>query len=155
MDSVIKLNQPDKLELVLQLNSSQLLFGLFLIGIILLIFLYKKKSLLHSFKAQKHYLHPKNLVVGIAVFIFLACVSFCPNNHNTSLHQLFHIYEPMSRHHRLSKKFNTDVTISQPHKAPPPPWGLSVMTWFAWILCSLFKPFTQNGIKLYSFKFHT
>lgn len=106
MDSAIKLNQPDKLELVLQLNSSQLLFGLFLIGITLLIFLYKKKSLLHSiclFKAQKHYLHPKNLVVGIAVLIFLACVSFCPNNHNTSLHQLFHIYEPMSRHHRLSK----------------------------------------------------
>lgn len=61
--------------------------------IILLIFFYKKKSLLHSImsfqSSKEHYLQPKNLAVVIAGPVFLAHVSFHPKNHNTSLHQLF------------------------------------------------------------------
>lgn len=88
MDSTIKLNQPDKFELVLRLNISQLLFGLFLIRIILLIFFHKKKSLLHSImsfqSSKEHYLQPKNLLGVIAGPLLLARVSFHPRNPNPS-----------------------------------------------------------------------
>lgn len=108
-----QLYQPDKLSLVLQLNSSQLLFDLVLIFIVLAIFCYKEKSLLHStmyFQSSKHYLHRKDLLVVRAGPIFSAHTSFCPHS-NTFLHQLF---LTVKQGQDSSLQFNTDITASRP-----------------------------------------
>lgn len=91
-------------------------------------------------QSSKEQVHPKTLLDVVASRLSPP-VNFYPINKTSFQQGLLH---------QPPHNVNMDA-IADSRACLAPSSSLSVMTWSAWILCSLLMPLPQNGIKFYSF----